>query len=139
MNMSKPDEGSAYLSPDDWERIARYLTGEAGAGEAEATERWVEADLHRIKVVRLLETVLANVAREDSSDIDIDGALKLVKSRFDQPKVIPFSPRMASASPDRSVSALLRIAAAAIIIVGGTMLWQNIPGRAPMPWIRHTR
>jgi hypothetical protein len=73
MNMSKPDEGSANISPDDWERIARYLTGEAGAVETEATERWIEADLHRIKVVRLLETVLANVAREDSSDIDIDG------------------------------------------------------------------
>jgi transmembrane sensor len=122
MNMSKPDEGSAYLSPDDWERIARYLTGEAGAGEAEATERWVEADLHRIKVVRLLETVLANVAREDSSDIDIDGALKLVKSRFDEPKVIPFSPRMASASPDRSFSALLRLAGAAVILIAAILL-----------------
>ena len=37
MNMSKPDEGSAHISPDDWERIARYLTGEAGVAEAEAT------------------------------------------------------------------------------------------------------
>jgi transmembrane sensor len=126
MNMSKPDEGSANISPDDWERIARYLTGEAGAGEAEATERWVEADAHRIRIVRLLETVLANVAREDSPDIDIDGALKLVKSRFDEPKVIPFPPRTTVASPDRSVSALLRVAAAAIIVFGGTMLWQNI-------------
>jgi transmembrane sensor len=126
MNMSKPDEGSANISPDDWERIARYLTGEAGVGEAEATERWVEADPHRIKVVRLLETVLANVAREDSFDIDIDGALTHVKSRFDEPKVIPFAQRMTSASPDRSGSALLRVAAAAIIIFGGTMLWQNI-------------
>jgi transmembrane sensor len=126
MNMSKPDEGSANISPDDWERIARYLTGEAGAGEAEATEQWVEADPHRIKVVRLLETVLANVAREDSSDIDIDGALKYVKTRFDEPKVLPFAPRLTVASPDRSVSALLRVAAAAIIIIGGTMLWQNV-------------
>ena len=122
MNMSKPDEGSAHISPDDWERIARYLTGEAGAGEAEATERWVEADPHRIKVVRLLETVLANVAREDSSDIDIDGALKLVKSRFDEPKVIPFAPRMASASPDRSFSALLRLAGAAVILISAIVL-----------------
>jgi transmembrane sensor len=124
MNMSKPDEGSANISPDDWERIARYLTGEAGIAEVEATERWVEADPHRIKVVRLLETVLASVAREDSPDID--GALEHVKSRFDDPKVIPFAPRMTSASPDRSIGALMRVAAAAIIIFGGTMLWQNI-------------
>src|SRR6476646_10599508 len=114
MNMSKPDEGSAHITPDDWERIARYLTGEAGPGEAEATEQWVDLDPHRIKIVRLLETVLANVAREESSDMDIDGALKLVKSRFDEPKVIPFAPRMTVASPDRSVSALMRVAAAAI-------------------------
>jgi transmembrane sensor len=126
MNMSKPDEGSAYISPDDWERIARYLTGEAGGGEAEATERWVEADPHRIKVVRLLESVLANVAYEDSPDIDVEGALEYAKSRFNEPKVIPFAPRLASASPDRSVSGLLRVAAAAIIIFGGTMLWQNV-------------
>jgi transmembrane sensor len=126
MNMSKPDEGSENISPDDWERIARYLTGEAGVGEAEATERWVEADPHRIKVVRLLETVLANVARENSSGIDVDGALEYVKSRLDESKVIPFAPRMTGASPDRSVSALLRVAAAAIIIFGGTMLWQNV-------------
>jgi len=26
----------ANITPDDWERIARYLTGEAGSAEAEA-------------------------------------------------------------------------------------------------------
>ena len=128
MNMSKPDEGSANISPDDWERIARYLTGEAGAGEAEATERWVEADRHRAGVVGLLESVLANVAREDSSNVDIDGALKHVKARFNEPAVIPFVPRTVGASPDRSIGALLRVAAAAILIFGGTMLWQTIRG-----------
>ena len=122
MNMSKPDEGSANISPDDWERIARYLTGEAGAGEAEATERWVEADAHRIRIVRLLETVLANVAREDSPDIDIDGALKIVKSRFDKPKVIPFPARTTVASPDRSFSALMRLAGAAVILISAIVL-----------------
>jgi transmembrane sensor len=127
MNMSKRDEGSANITPDDWERIARYLTGEAGSGEAEATERWVEADPHRVEIVQLLESVLANVAREDSAEIDLDGALKNVKSRFDDSKVIPFTPRMATGT-DRSFVALLRIAAAAIVIVGGTMLWQRVRG-----------
>jgi transmembrane sensor len=122
--MSKRDEGSANISPDDWERIARYLTGEAGSAEAEATERWVEADAHRVEIVQLLESVLANVAREDSSDIDLDSALTNVKSRLDDSKVIPFS--VARAGADRSFTALLRIAAAAIVIVGGVMLWQSI-------------
>src|SRR3984893_10865942 len=128
MNMSKRDEGSANITPDDWERIARYLTGDAGSGEAEATERWVEADPHRVEIVQLLESVLANVAREDSAEIDLDGALKDVKSRFDDSKVIPFAPRMVKTGTDRSFAALLRIAAAAIVIVGGTMLWQRVRG-----------
>src|ERR1700726_770953 len=122
--MSKRDEGSANISPDDWERIARYLTGEAGSAEAEATERWVEADSHRVEIVQLLESVLANVARDDSSDIDLHSALTNVKSRFDDSKAIPFS--VARAGAYRSFVAVLRIAAAAIIIVGGMMLWQSI-------------
>ena len=46
------------MSPQDWERIARYVTGEAVGGEAETTRRWVEADPHRGDVVRLLESFL---------------------------------------------------------------------------------
>lgn len=132
MNMSKPDEGSAAISPDEWERIARYLTGEAGSGEAEATRGWVETDPHLVKVVRLLESVLANVSREDSSDINVESALNHVKSRINEPKVIPLAPRIAVAGTDRSFMALLRVAAAAIIIFGGTMLWQKIGSRGNM-------
>jgi transmembrane sensor len=126
MNMSKPDEGSANISPDEWERIARYLTGEAGSSEAEATRGWIESDPHRVKVVRLLESVIASASREDSSDIDVESALSHVKSRIIEPQVIPLAPRLASAGADRSFPALLRVAAAAIIIIGGTMLWQSV-------------
>jgi transmembrane sensor len=131
MNMSKPDEGSANISLDEWERIARYLTGEADSNEAEATRGWIEADPHRVEVVRLLESILVNVSREDSSDIDVDSALKQVKSRFGESKVIPFSRHPAKSTPDRSFpAAVLRIAAAAVIIIGGTLVWQNIRGNA---------
>lgn len=132
MNMSKPDDGSANISPDEWERIARYLTGEAGSGEAEATRGWIEVDPHRVKVVRLLESVLANASHEDSSDVDVEGALTNVRSRFAESKVIPFAPRIARAGPDRTFVALLRVAAAAIIIFGGTMLWRSTGSRGNM-------
>jgi transmembrane sensor len=125
MNMSNTDRGSLDISPDEWERIARYVTGEAGSAEAETTKRWVEADPHRVEVVRLLESVLANVSREETSDIDVEKALITVKSRFGEPKVIPFAPRLARAEASRSLAALIRVAAAAIIILGGTFLWQN--------------
>jgi len=67
MNMSNSDSSSARLSADDWERIARYVTGEAARGEAQITQRWVEADAHRMEIVRLLESIVRNVDREDSS------------------------------------------------------------------------
>ena len=129
MNMSIRDEGSANISPDDWERIARYVTGEAAAGEAEATKRWVDADPHRVEVVRLLESILANVARDDAADIDVDSALNSVKSRIHESKVIPFDAPLRpfdDARSRRTIGALLRVAAAVIIIVGGTAIWQNV-------------
>ena len=57
MNMSNPGGTPAGISPDEWERIARYVTGEAGPGEIEITMRWVEADTHRAEVVRLLQSI----------------------------------------------------------------------------------
>ena len=125
MNMSNSDRGSPEISADEWERIARYLTGDASPVEAEATKRWVEADPHRVEMVRLLESVLANVSREDSPDIDVEVALKDVKSRLYEPKVIPLAPRTEQESR-RTFAAFLRVAAAALIIVGGSLLWQSI-------------
>ncbi|HTD83164.1 MAG TPA: hypothetical protein VK648_05170, partial [Gemmatimonadaceae bacterium] len=82
--MSNPDGRSAKISPDEWERIARYVTGEAGPGEAEITRRWVQADSHRVQIVRLLESIVRNVDREDSSAtaVDVESALSRVKARF---------------------------------------------------------
>ena len=127
MNMSNPDGGSAKITPDEWERIARYVTGEADPREALITQRWVEADSHRLQIVRLLESIVRNVGREDSrpTPIDLESALTKVKARFGEAKVIPFT-RPADAQPRRTSTALLRVAAAAVIIVGGTMLWQSL-------------
>ena len=125
--MSNPDVGSANLSPDDWERIARYVIGESAAGEAEATKRWVEADSHRVNLVHRLESILANVARDDAGDIDVERALSTVRARMHEPTVLPFTLRPAEdARSRRTISALLRVAAAIVIIIGGTMLWNNL-------------
>src|SRR4051812_20908937 len=125
MNMSISDGGSSNINPDEWERIARYIADEAGASEAEATRHWIEADPHRVAVVQLLRSVHANVAQAPSPEIDVESALSRVKARFEEPKIIPFAPRLAANSGSRSLSALLRVAAAAVIITGATVLWQN--------------
>ncbi|HJP59097.1 MAG TPA: FecR domain-containing protein, partial [Gemmatimonadaceae bacterium] len=125
--MSNSDGEFANVGPDDWERIARYVTGEAAAAEAESTKRWIEADVHRVNLVHLLESILANVAREESSDIDVEGALRTVRARMHEPTVLPFTLRPADDGRSRrTISALLRVAAAIIIILGGTMLWSNL-------------
>jgi len=128
MNMSNPDGGSAKITPDQWERIARYVTGEAAPGEAEITRRWIEADSHRLDVVRLLESIVGNVERDDPSatPIDVESALVRVKARFGEAKVIPFTRPIADDQSRRTVFALLKVAAAAVIIIGGTMTWQSL-------------
>jgi len=128
MNMSNPDGRSAKISPDEWERIARYVTGEAGPGEAEITRRWVQADSHRVQIVRLLESIVRNVDREDSSAtaVDVESALSRVKARFGEAKVIPFSSPAGGDESRRSLIALLKVAAAGVIIIGGTLVWQSL-------------
>src|SRR4051812_46863968 len=109
MTMQNRDSNPSNISPDDWERIARYITGEASSAESEATRGWLEADSHRRAVVDLLDTVVANVGREGSSEVDVERALTRVKARFDDPKIIPFARRLA-AHDSRSRAALIRIA-----------------------------
>ena len=81
MNMS--NGGSAEITSDEWERIARYLTGEASAAEAEATKLWVEANPRRVELVRLLESVLANVANEDIHDFDVQLQFVVISRGWD--------------------------------------------------------
>ncbi|HJP85931.1 MAG TPA: FecR domain-containing protein [Gemmatimonadaceae bacterium] len=123
--MSNPDGSSANISPDDWERIARYVTGEASTGEGQATQQWIESDAHRVEIVRFLESIL-RAAPEDVTGIDVDSALTSVKARMREAKVLEFTPSSADDTRSRrTIGALLRVAAAVIIIVGGLMVWEN--------------
>ncbi len=127
MNMSNSDSGSAGISPDDWERIARYVTREAPASETETTRRWIESDSHRADVVRLLESILADRSSNDTADIDVESALADVKTRMREPKVLPFTPRSTDQDGSRrTIYALARVAAAAVIIVGGVTAWESV-------------
>lgn len=126
MNMANSGSNPSIITPDDWERIARYLTGEASGDEADATARWTQADPHRASIVQLLRPALSNKAPDYSQDVDVERALAKVKARFDEPKVIPLASRQVRIQDSRSLSALLRIAAAVIVLLGATTVWQTM-------------
>jgi transmembrane sensor len=128
MNMSTADDGSAKIAPDEWERIARYLTGEADARETAATRHWLEADTERLATVTALERALSKVAREDVPDVDVEGALRKVKTRFREPKVLPISPHASEGEPLRLFSPYLKAAAILLALVGGPLLWKDVRG-----------
>ena len=122
--MTQPSETSD-LSPEDWERIARYLTGEADSVETEGTRRWVAEDPGRQELVRRTETALAAVRATRIDDIDVEGALRTVKERARAPKVISISSG-AKPAPARRVASYMRAAAAILVIVGGLALWRSM-------------
>ena len=126
MNMSKSDAGPAKIGPDDWERIARYLTGEADAPETMATRLWLEADAERLAMVSSLERAISDVSREDTSDADVEGALGKVKSRFGEPRVIPISSPTKHSEPQPRFSPYLKAAAILLVLLGGPLLWKKI-------------
>src|ERR1700704_6480713 len=89
--MSNSEGGSSKIAPEDWDRVARYLAGEAEPREAESTRRWLEADAERLAMVNALQAALVNVSREDSRKPEVESALRKVKSRFDHTKPIALS------------------------------------------------
>ncbi|MEO8910712.1 MAG: FecR domain-containing protein [Gemmatimonadaceae bacterium] len=125
MNMSNSNGGSAKFAPEDWDRVARYLAGEAEPREMESTKRWLEADPERLGMVNTLEVALANVAREEQSAIDVDGALNAVKSQFNSRKVSRIVPPDTPTNSYGSFAPYLKAAAALLIVVGGGFLWRS--------------
>src|SRR6202048_443275 len=125
--MSNSEGGSSKIAPEDWDRVARYLAGEAEPREAESTRRWLEADAERLAMVNALQTALENVSREDSRNPDVESALRKVKSGFDRTKSISVSAR-----PGRDnsgwISAAYLEAAVLLVLLGGAFLWRDISG-----------
>jgi len=126
MNMSNPPPSK--IAPEDWDRIARYLAGEAEPHEMEATARWVAADAERQATVKALQSALANVWHDDSPEIDVEGALKSVKSRFGVPKITPISSVAYRNQRSWARSPYLK-AAAVLLLVVGAFWWRNVRDR----------
>jgi transmembrane sensor len=125
--MSNFAEGPSRIAPEDWDRIARYLAGEAEPREAESTKRWLEADAERLAMVNALQAALVNVSREDSRP-DVEGALRKVKSRFDQTKSLSVSASSGRGDPGWMFTPYLKAAAVLVVLAGGAFFWRDFSG-----------
>jgi transmembrane sensor len=126
--MSNSDGGSSKIAPEDWDRVARYLAGEAELREAESTRRWLEADAERLAMVNALQAALVNVSREDSRKLDVENALRKVKSGFDRTKSTSVSARTGRDNSGWMFTPYLKAAAVLLLLAGGAFFWRVISG-----------
>ena len=120
----------------DWEALARYLTGESSAEEAEAMRRWLDARPDRAELVAALDQSMRRLAYAAPPDLDVEGALRKVRSRRDdEPRVTVVPGRTTSAhrpfasQPGRwPAAAWLRAAAVIAVLAGGALVWRGTRG-----------
>jgi transmembrane sensor len=109
----------------NWDRIGRYLAGEASREEAAEVRRWLDEHRSDAEVVAAVERV--TTAIRGGRQADIEAALRKVKARTSTPRA-----RIAVASPGRLRQWMTRAevlaAAAAIILVAGVFLFDQVRG-----------
>jgi transmembrane sensor len=98
----------------DWTALARYLAGESGPEEAAALERWIAADPQRGELLRALSPTAPG--QGGLPPVDLEAALRRVKTRFEEPALLPLPQR-------RWLAVAFPIAAAATLLVGASLLW----------------
>lgn len=114
------------LHDDDYDRLARYVSGEGGAAERTSTARWIADDAARGETLRELEEAWG-VSR--SSDVvDVDSAWGSLADRIRAPQPVERSdPKVVPIAPLRpwwrKSGVVTRIAAAAVLVVGAAVLW----------------
>lgn len=105
-----------------WERIGRYLAGEASPQEAADVRRWLDEHRSDAEVVAALERLTTAIRRDQ---IDVETALKRVKAR-----TTPVRTKVLVPAPGRWRSWMTRTelvaAAAAVLLVGGVFLFQQV-------------
>lgn len=106
----------------NWERIGRYLAGEASREEAAEVRRWLDEHRSDAELVSALERLTRAI--RGSQPVDVAAALRRVKTR-QTPR-----PRIAVASPGRRrrwmTQTEVLAAAAAIILIAGVALFDQV-------------
>jgi transmembrane sensor len=115
----------------DWDALARYLAGETSADESETMRRWLDARPDRAELVAALDGSLGRLTYQAPPDLDVEGALRRVRTRMNEPEVRALPDAAARHArtfgpPARrwSASGLRAAAAIGAIAIGTTLLWQ---------------
>lgn len=123
--MSLPPS-SESLHDDDYDRLARYVSGEGDEAERTVTARWIAGDAARGEAHRELEEAWGESRSREG--VDVDSAWEALADRIraphphehDDPRVIPLAPRHPWW---RRTAVVTRVAAAMVLVVGAAVLW----------------
>ena len=116
-----PSNGQADDRTADWEALARYLTGESPPEERARLEERLAAKPEDKALVAELNAVMRRMAVESPGDLDVDAALRNVKTRLHHPeaKVLAIDERRRVDKPQmRWRVPVLALAAAAVFAIG---------------------
>jgi len=118
---------SDFLSDDDYDRLARIVSGEASDVERLATERWAAADPARAEALAELRSAW-HASREDG-EWNVDAAWNALSSRLasappgidsgDELRIVPIASRRRWW---QGAAGLARVAAVAVVVIGGALL-----------------
>lgn len=121
--------------PYDWDALGRYLAGESTPAEAEEVRRQLAENPDEAALILKLDEAIARHARQSvASDIDVDAALKAVKSRQMIARVEPLRARSRKTFAPTSTShwrlpGILALAAGILVLISVT-LWPRLRDRA---------
>ena len=109
-------------SDEDYERLARLLSGEAGDAERKATELWVAADPER---AALLVQMVEDWRVSGVAAGDVEAGLTRLKGRIAGVREITAGAiRTAKTAPWWRINApLLRAAAIGVVLLGAGLIW----------------
>jgi len=111
-----PSTPSVPPSQPDWDRVARYLAGEATPEDAKAVEQFLAEHPDDARVIATLDQATRNAAQKP---VDVEAALRRVKARAAEP-ARPASRFATFTSRFEAIAA-----AAAIILVAGVFVWRR--------------
>ena len=130
--MSESTRGSAPVSDEQWQKLARYIAGESSAAEAADVDAWLTADPLRRELLDALQRFTVMLQPGAPHDVDVESALQRVSRRLNE---LPLHSVATSRRRRTGWTVGLVRAAALLVVIGGALfLWYTVrPDPSVMP------